>query len=1180
MNRRKKNKFSREKKLQISIFFCSILLIAIVYFIFPFGGITGLAVTSYQYNSSNSSGIDTYLKGGVFSGQNYGSQTELIVGQTAASSHRSLFLFENITDDIVSTDTIQNATLEFFVFSVTSSTSITVNLHRVTNSWNESEATYDDRGTGVAWDAAGGDYEAAPIFSTEIGATGWYTFNLTALVQGWVNGSYTNNGLLLVADNTTGELKSFNSSDVDDIDFAPNLTINHIANAEPVIDDVSDDSNSTSPTNVGNDVNFTVDWSDLDSTTARLYVCDNATIDVSGCANVTFCSTGNATTDPVSCTYTTYENDTSVIDYFVAMCDDGNACSSASGPNNFSVNHRPLINITRPNGDESFNQTELITFDVNDSDNDTLEVYLYYSDAAGDNDTLIVANYVLNETNCDIGDFTQTNNCSYSWNTSELSGNYFIDANITDTFLEHSDSSDSSFTIVSVTDITPPTIAGENITEDLSSGELADILATVNDSFLSIVWVGITNTSGDQRNFTMVNEAGDLFNFTFGVEENETWEFTVYANDSSGNEGNGTNTTFTVFQPNGTAENEVYPELAQHLSTVRISGDFNATDLVVELNATLIIEGNFVFLNDYPNITEIGNLTENSTGTATWFVSTPNTGGNYTLNISYQDRYYNNWTSNNLNVNVTGPGGDGSGSSSSETLNGTFIELISFPEVEAGNVYTTEIYIRDSGGNLTGDATDIKANLIDPTGNFITENVSTTELGLGRYNYSYTTASGNTQGFWTTLVYATRNNEEYLARDFWKLTGGPFDVRDISVADNIVPDLQISVILENTGNNGQDMVVNWNLTRTDTDAELDSGQDTVFVAGSSTKTHVVTPSTSFEGNVKITFLGFYGSDFTERAGATETFTTVSAVAAGAAPSFEGGARGTGTKRVPDREVSIEFTDFPETVEVEYNGTKQFNVALKNTGAITLHEIELELQGLLPQWYNIAPENYSSILPDEIKSFNIELHPSSYANPSIYPFNYVIKSREGDAVKKGKLRIKSISDTLIVEVRLLERKLNDLEFTLEEAKSQGYDIFESKILIDLAKKRINEVVSLLQQDEIIFAQDGVAVIKKYMEDAEKQLGLLGFKVLQKPKPLIQKYLVWIITWILIILVIAVGYLLYKKLNLMKLLQWRKSRLSRQLGSQYRDYQEYEIPKSKGKEEDYEKKLMRIRDELLK
>ncbi|GAH05249.1 unnamed protein product, partial [marine sediment metagenome] len=69
-------------------------------------------------------------------------------------------------------------------------------------------------------------------------------------------------------------------------------------------------------------------------------------------------------------------------------------------------------------------------------------------------------------------------------------------------------------------------------------------------------------------------------------------------------------------------------------------------------------------------------------------------------------------------------------------------------------------------------------------------------------------------------------------------------------------------------------------TRVDTNGLLDSGSDTVAVAGSSTLTHIVFPFTSYVGDVKITFVGWYGVDFTERAGAFETFTTVSSVTGG------------------------------------------------------------------------------------------------------------------------------------------------------------------------------------------------------------------------------------------------------------------------------------------------------------
>ena len=77
----------------------------------------------------------------------------------------------------------------------------------------------------------------------------------------------------------------------------------------------------------------------------------------------------------------------------------------------------------------------------------------------------------------------------------------------------------------------------------------------------------------------------------------------------------------------------------------------------------------------------------------------------------------------------------------------------------------------------------------------------------------------------------------------------PFDIRSITVGDNVIPELAISVVTENTGGVVQDLVLTWNLTRTDTSSQLSAGADTFAVNPYSTRTWTVYPSTSYVGDV-------------------------------------------------------------------------------------------------------------------------------------------------------------------------------------------------------------------------------------------------------------------------------------------------------------------------------------------
>src|SRR3989344_3199174 len=106
--------------------FTSILLtLGIIYFLTFYGGITGYVVVNYQ--PIDGGGNDSYIKSGAFQDISFGSDVEMLVGYTGAPlSQRGLMLFENLTTDIPSANTILNATLELYVTDVSSETNITV----------------------------------------------------------------------------------------------------------------------------------------------------------------------------------------------------------------------------------------------------------------------------------------------------------------------------------------------------------------------------------------------------------------------------------------------------------------------------------------------------------------------------------------------------------------------------------------------------------------------------------------------------------------------------------------------------------------------------------------------------------------------------------------------------------------------------------------------------------------------------------------------------------------------------------------------------------------------------------------------------------------------------------------------------------------------------------------------
>ena len=1095
-----------------------VILPFILLFLLSSQNINAINTTTIQPDPVN--GTDTYLREDNPS-TNYGNSTNLYVGLTASGDKmRDIFKFN--LSSIPSGSTIISADFKLYMFYASSSTTLTINAYRVNESWNEgvgdaasnsatiNGTTWDARWYLLNWTNLGGYYNGTVEDSANLlGTVGWYTWNIRSLAQEWLDGNYSNYGIILKSNETLNEFKGFYSSDyTTDPSLRPKLVVNYSANAPPTIESISDNSNATNPTTVGGNVVFNVSWSDLDSIQAKLYVCNSTDINYSGCADKEFCSSSYSSSNNLSCQYTAQESDSMMEFYWIKVCDNEGECSSISSKYNFSVNHKPVIKIIDPNGGETINQSlgnYTIRFNVSDSDNHTLNISIYYSTSPGNKTNLIVED--LAPGHCiDIDNSTITaNNCSYSWNSSGIVGTYWLDIEVNDTFIVNLNSSNSSFSVESLIDPNPPNVTFVSITSNLTSGKTVVVRANITDPYLRDVWLELNDTYNQRTNYTMSLESGDIYNVIFEAGRIGNYNYKIYADDLNSNIGNTTWLTFIVSKPNASTQSEESPSSALPLHVIKISGKLNATDVLKEINATLNIYSGFVFLSDYSQTQEMNNFSANETKTVSWFLSTPKIESNYTINITYKDKYNNTWQSGNFYVDVTDTFG----------ASGTFVDINSYVEIEAGNSYTAEILVRDGNGNFV-DASDVRLTLKDPLDNFVVQDVSySSHPAVGHYNYTYSTSSGQIEGHWLLIANVTYGGNYYIDKQYWRLTGGPFDVRDIVIDDSTVPNLQISVTLENTGGSGKDMTVVWNLTRTDTGALLDSGSDTVLVNAQSTRNYAVNPTTTYVGNVKITFLGYYSG--TEKAGAFESFTTsteeaappsVPSVGVGAGAGALGG--GVVAPVIVEEVISmqIELVSIPDEIILFEGDSKTVELFIKNLES-ELKNVALSIRGLPLDWYEITPAVIPSMEKDETKSFKINFKLPSVAVAGKYPFYYSIKV-ENTIIKEilSKITILSESEMLFRELESLNKSIVELKYAVIEIEEQGIDVSSSIILIKLIDEKISEIELLIYKREFDKAKERIKVARSYIEDAEKEFRILLGPVERPALFMVLRYLTWV------------------------------------------------------------------------
>lgn len=98
-----------------------------------------------------------------------------------------------------------------------------VAVHRVARSWTELGATWKNAALLSAWTNAGGDYSAGSAVSNPAGAKMDYSWDVTALVDGWIGGLYPNYGFLLEADSVPQRTRYYDFSAPSG--SRPNLTI-------------------------------------------------------------------------------------------------------------------------------------------------------------------------------------------------------------------------------------------------------------------------------------------------------------------------------------------------------------------------------------------------------------------------------------------------------------------------------------------------------------------------------------------------------------------------------------------------------------------------------------------------------------------------------------------------------------------------------------------------------------------------------------------------------------------------------------------------------------------------------------------------------------------------------------------------------------------------------------------
>lgn len=163
------------------------------------------------------------------------------IGGSGSSPIRPILIFD--LSSIPSGATITSATLSLYWYypaGATRTNSTVVGVYRPRYSWNPSYVCWTNRASGTAWTNAGGDwYDSAgvsqgstPFDSVTFAAAtvpdnAFHDFDVTALVQAYVNGTYSNYGFLLKASAENSNYIAFYSKEYSSASMRPKLTVTY-----------------------------------------------------------------------------------------------------------------------------------------------------------------------------------------------------------------------------------------------------------------------------------------------------------------------------------------------------------------------------------------------------------------------------------------------------------------------------------------------------------------------------------------------------------------------------------------------------------------------------------------------------------------------------------------------------------------------------------------------------------------------------------------------------------------------------------------------------------------------------------------------------------------------------------------------------------------------------------------
>ena len=179
--------------------------------VYPYSGDLPTEVSLVQDQSGYSGVADTTIESNP-AGDNHGAEDSLRIA-TSGTLARLLIRFDLI-GQVPTGQTIKGAQLKLHTnYSWGSNRIVKTSAYRLLEPWDPMQANWNERLSGVSWSASGaaeldGDFDASAYAGQTLEADNvTYVYNVTELVQEWIDGAYPNHGILVKGESGSATYK-------------------------------------------------------------------------------------------------------------------------------------------------------------------------------------------------------------------------------------------------------------------------------------------------------------------------------------------------------------------------------------------------------------------------------------------------------------------------------------------------------------------------------------------------------------------------------------------------------------------------------------------------------------------------------------------------------------------------------------------------------------------------------------------------------------------------------------------------------------------------------------------------------------------------------------------------------------------------------------------------------------